>query len=795
MAETCSNLANRLALGKGQLCGEPPRVMTVRPRLLSLLVIGAVLAFASAPATRSAWAAEDTAATADAAATKQLEALLATLQDEGARKAFIEKLRALLAARKATAEPVPAKASGVLGALAGRLDTATKDIVALATLMVDAPRLWRWVREQLADPAARARWIEAAWKISLVFGLALLAEWLARILLARPRRAVEGRAEDRVLVRLPFLLARTLLDLLPIAAFAAAAYGAIPFIDPSFRVGLVLLTVIYANVLARAVISVARMILVPRAVNLRVLPIPDRLAAYLFIWTRRVGNTAIYGIFLSQALLQLGLPEAGYNALIKLIGFAIAALLVVLVMQNRETVAAWIAGTHEEGGGGLRARFADIWHVLAILYLAAAFAVWALDVDGGFAFLARASAFTAAIALLAGFAALGVRRWVAHMLTASAELTDRYPGLEGRVNRYLPMIRTLLHGFIVVVAALAVLEAWNLQVLGWLTEGAGRRILGSAVSIVIIVLGALLLWEVLSAVIERYLARVERDSDPTRSARLRTLLPLSRKAMAVALVVFVSLIVLSELGIDIAPLLAGAGVVGLAIGFGAQTLVKDVITGLFILVEDTIAVGDVVDVAGYSGVVEDLSIRSIRMRDYSGIVYSVPFSEVSTVRNFTKDFSHYVFEVGIAYRENVDEVIALLGEIGEEMRADADYGKEILAPLDVAGLDKFGDSAVIIKARLKTKAGSQWRIGREFNRRMKAAFDARGIEMPFPHVTLYFGEDKAGNAPPAYLRLLQGDDKPAPAAAAPSAPAAKPAPPPRRSAEDEKTAHLPGEED
>jgi small conductance mechanosensitive channel len=213
-------------------------------------------------------------------------------------------------------------------------------------------------------------------------------------------------------------------------------------------------------------------------------------------------------------------------------------------------------------------------------------------------------------------------------------------------------------------------------------------------------------------------------------------------------------VVLSELGMDIGPLLAGAGVVGLAIGFGSQKLVQDVINGVFILFEDSIAVGDVVQVGDHAGVVEALSIRSIRLRDLSGQVHTVPFSAVDTVINMTKDFSYYLLDIGVAYRENTDEVVAVVKDIVEEMREDPNFKDAILEPLDVLGVNAFADSAVVIRARIKTLPSKQWGVGREFNRRMKQRFDERGIEIPFPHTTLYFGEGKDGTAPPMRVRRV-----------------------------------------
>ncbi|MGD9975113.1 MAG: mechanosensitive ion channel family protein, partial [Desulfatirhabdiaceae bacterium] len=251
---------------------------------------------------------------------------------------------------------------------------------------------------------------------------------------------------------------------------------------------------------------------------------------------------------------------------------------------------------------------------------------------------------------------------------------------------------------------------------------------------------------------EHYLAESGKPGHtPEHGVRLRTLLPLIRKALSIVLTVMVMMILLSEFGVNIGPLLAGAGIIGLAVGFGAQKLVQDVITGIFILLEDAVGIGDVVTVAGVGGLVEDISIRSIRLRDLSGNVHTIPFSSVDTVTNMTRLYSYYVIDIGVAYREDTDQVSDVCREIVENMRSEPEFNPDILEPLEILGVDRFDDSAVIIKARIKTRPIRQWAVGREFNRRMKKRFDELGIEIPFPHQTIYFGVGKDGKAPPAHL--------------------------------------------
>lgn len=228
---------------------------------------------------------------------------------------------------------------------------------------------------------------------------------------------------------------------------------------------------------------------------------------------------------------------------------------------------------------------------------------------------------------------------------------------------------------------------------------------------------------------------------PTESAkRVETLVRLLRQGMLIALWVMVVLIVLREVGLEITPILASAGIVGLAVGFGAQNLVRDVISGFFMILENQVRVGDVAIVNGTGGVVEKVNFRTVVLRDLSGVVHVFPNGTVSTLSNMTKEWSGYVLDMGVAYKENVDKVMDVMRQVAAEMRADEYFGTLMLQDIEIFGVDDFADSAVVIKARLKTKPIKQWEVGREYRRRLKQAFDDAGIEIPFPHRSIYFGE-------------------------------------------------------
>ncbi len=370
-----------------------------------------------------------------------------------------------------------------------------------------------------------------------------------------------------------------------------------------------------------------------------------------------------------------------------------------------------------------------------------------MRIAGGVEFMLRASALTVAILAAAGITATLARRAVDRGFSVRQELRAQFPQLEARVNRYLPVLRGVLRGLIGLVTMLALLQTWGVDAFAWLSSDFGRRFASGAVTIGVVVVLALATWEVISGSIERYLTQTDGDGQLIeRSARARTLLPLLRNGILVLLVIVVGLTMLSEIGVNIAPLLAGAGVVGLAVGFGSQKLVQDLITGAFILFEDTISVGDVVRVGDHSGLVEAINIRTIRLRDLHGSVHTIPFSAVSTVVNMTKDFSFAVFDVRVSYREDTDRVVETLKEIGAGMQADAEFGKLIMEPLEVLGVDQLAPSEVVVRVRLKTYPVKQWSVGREFNRRMKRRFDELGIDIPFPRQTVYFGQETDGKA-------------------------------------------------
>jgi moderate conductance mechanosensitive channel len=284
-----------------------------------------------------------------------------------------------------------------------------------------------------------------------------------------------------------------------------------------------------------------------------------------------------------------------------------------------------------------------------------------------------------------------------------------------------------------------------------------------ALRVVGIVIVAWIIVAILQRAIRAFRMRIaSRLDDREAVKRAETLGRVFRYMVAVVVALIAGMLVLSELGISVAPILGAAGVVGLAVGFGAQSLVKDYFTGFFLLLENQIRQGDVVRLGDHSGLVEEITLRFIRLRDYDGNVHFVPNGEVKTVINMSRGYAQSVIDVGVAYRENVDEALQVMKEVGQQMRSDPAFADRLLADLEIAGVERWDDSAVILRCRFMCAPLEQWTVRREFLRRLKQAFDAKGIEIPYPHLTIYAGQDKQGNAPEFPLRIARAGRKAAP---------------------------------
>ncbi|MDZ7853782.1 MAG: mechanosensitive channel protein [Halomonas sp.] len=501
-----------------------------------------------------------------------------------------------------------------------------------------------------------------------------------------------------------------------------------------------------------------RMLFSSRYEGLRLLPISADEASYWNRWLARLIGMVGYGLMVVVPLINVYLaPTLGQSigTLIMFVAFIYAATVVLTNRKRLRTAINQKARRASMAATRVSLQlFARTWHLFALAYFLMVLVLTLTRPADALPFVLFATLKTLGAVVVGILASSLLTQTIGRRIRLGDDLRHKLPLLEPRLNSYVPNALRVLRTLILIAIVMVVLNAWGaFDLATWYASEAGRGMIGKVISVAVILVIAVAVWLGLASLIEHKLNPETGDGIP--SARAQTLLSLFRNALAIAIITMTMMIVLAEIGINIGPLIAGAGVLGLAIGFGSQKLVQDIITGIFIQVENAMNTGDVVTVGGITGTAEKLSIRSVGIRDLSGTYHLVPFSSVDTVSNYMREFGNHVGEYGIAYRESIDEAIEQLKLAFEDLKASEEHGHKLLEPLTVAGVVALADSSVNIRVVIKTTPGDQWAVGRAYNRLVKLRFDEAGIEIPFPHTTLYFGEDKEGRSPAANVRVLE----------------------------------------
>jgi small-conductance mechanosensitive channel len=662
------------------------------------------------------------------------------------------------------------------------------------------PLLWGWVVVMVTNPLARELLENTVWRLALAIVIGLAVEYALRRAICRPVARVEalaprngrfphpaaeaGHAEEpapeiegetisggeiagpagetgvaraeagetelrerphrgpgasNLLGRVPLVLVRLALQLVPVVGFLVAGHLVAGSALGGQTVSrLVILAVVDAYALCIALLSFARVLLSPNMAALRLVNLRDSTAVYLMRWWRRLVVIAVFGYAIAETGLLLGLSDLGHDALLKATGFVLHVCLAIIVIQKRRAVRRWLRAPPGATGliAVLRNRLAAAWMWIALFFIIAVWVVWAIEVQRGY--LQLLHFFGATILVLAGarillIVVLGSLDRAFRAQAGAAEES----GLQTRLRVYHPALMSLVRVVVYVLCALALLQIYGLAALSWLfTNALGHRVLSALATLGFTVLLAFVVWEAANIAIEQHLARLQREAQATRSARLRTLLPLLRTTLLITIIVVAGLMVLSEIGVNIAPLLAGAGIVGVAIGFGSQKLVQDLITGIFLLLENAMQVGDWVTVSGLSGKVEALSVRTIRLRAGDGSVHIIPFSSVTSVTNVNRGLGNASVNVTVDFDEDVDRVYDALKEVAASMRADPDFSAQMLSDLQLWGVDKVDGAGVTIMGQVVCTDSGRWSVQREFNRRMKKRFQELGIGIFNPMRTI-----------------------------------------------------------
>jgi small-conductance mechanosensitive channel len=447
----------------------------------------------------------------------------------------------------------------------------------------------------------------------------------------------------------------------------------------------------------------------------------------------------VFGYAVGEVGLLLGLSDLAHDAMQKAIGLVLHLGLIYVVIRNRRSVRHWLRAPQGATGAvaTLRNRFARIWHWVALFFLVAGWLVWAVEVPHGYAAVLHYFIITSLVLIGARLVLILLLGVVDRFMRPVPDASGLYPGIHARLHIYHPAVTIALRSAIFGLAILGLLQLYGLNTFIWLVSSAlGLRILSASGTLVVTILLALGAWEAINGGIQQHLDRLQRDAQLAKSARLRTLLPLLRTTLLITIAIFAGLTILSEIGINIAPLLAGAGIIGVAIGFGSQKLVQDLITGIFLLLENAMQVGDSVTVSGLSGVVEALSVRTIRLRASDGSVHIIPFSSVTSVTNVNRGLGNAAVNVSVAYDEDTDRVADELKAIVADMRTDPDLSAKMLSDLQLWGVDKVDGASVTIAGQVVCTDSGRWAVQREFNRRMKRRFQELGIRIFNPVQTI-----------------------------------------------------------
>lgn len=694
-------------------------------------------------------------APAGEAAPTPLETLIEVLKDDTARQALLEELEARAAAESGETA-VPPEEAATIGSRIGDFTQGAAEAVAGSVA-----GLWEEIGTIPAVFAALGTGDYGAVAMPLVNLAALMvitygAYFGVRFVTERFRWLLNRRAAGSGwFSRFVGILAVLAANLAIVAAaWAVGNVVAITLIGPAGNLAFHHTLFLNAFLVVEVVQAVLRAVLAPRRPELRFVPLGDAMAKMLTRWCRGIVLVLGFGQLLLAPVFARYV-SAGTGQAVGVIVYLIAlAMMVMLVLRVRAPVTQWLTERASTAGGVLPV-LARYWHVPVLAYFFVLFLVVIIWPGAVLAAMLLATGKVVAAVVLGMIVAGLLSRLILGGVRLPPRVSSRIPLLEERLNSFVPRALTVLRVLVVIIVAAITLDAIGLfSISGWLESGIGSRMATATITVALILIAAFGAWLALSSWVDY---RLQPENGARVRARERTLLTLAKNAATITIIVFTLMFVLSEIGLDIAPLLASAGVIGLAVGFGAQKLVQDIITGIFIQLEGAIDVGDVVNIGGISGSVERLTIRSAGLRDVNGVYHIVPFSSVTTVSNFMRGFAFALCDMGVAYRENLDDVRKAMLDAFEALKKNPEVAPDIVEPeLEWMGIDKFLDSAVVVRARIKTLPGRQWAVNRAYNAELKRVFDERGIEIPFPHQTVYFGEDKSGRAPPLHLVTGRG---------------------------------------
>lgn len=687
---------------------------------------------------------EGTAASAPTTSPEAAKALVDILKDDAARAVLIGELEKLAqpaagptASSSGDAAATPAEAAVTPTVpLAREIGSVTQDLSRQVVEVVLKIGRGLGNLTRLFDGSAAVNWEGVqeqglALAIIIVFAFATLN--VARFIARFPLGAVERVAKDKPLPRRVVWSGLALLidwAVIGLAWFGTSAYAIAA--SGGGRIDLMQSLFIDAFVVIEFLKSCLAAVLQHRRPALKVFNLDPATARFWYLWLSRLISFLGYGVLVAHPLVNKAI---GFSVGI---GFRLAVVLItligatVLVTAKRDEVRNGLFPLLEPVRSSvLRTVLALLihgWHVIVIVYLAVAFVLWVSRPFDAVDYMAWATVETVFAVIIGGLVDSLLSHAISGGIRLPADVKKTLPLLEARLNMMVPLFFRAMRMLLVAIVVAVLLQSWGvIDLIAWFQSDGGTEAVGRILSAAIILLAAGGIWLAASSWVEY---RLNPSLGRITNARTRTLLSLFRNAFSIVLVIIAAMLTLSQLGVDIAPLVAGAGVVGLAVGFGSQKLVQDIITGAFIQFENAMNEGDVVTVAGLTGAVDRLTIRSVGIRDADGVYHIIPFSSVTSVSNAMRGFAFATASVNVAYATDLEEAKSAMREAFDRLM-EGPKGAVVLEPLDIWGVVSFSAAGVVMKARIKTLPGEQWGIGRLYNEFVKTVFDERGITSSF----------------------------------------------------------------
>jgi small-conductance mechanosensitive channel len=713
--------------------------------------------------------------------------LLSVLNDPQKRAEFARTLslmaQGLPAATQKTAAPsaqavLDTDVHSELGVLG---DKAHAYIQNFTSLFKDLGVVGLWMRHVIHTPELRQTLTDSFTRAFLILAAALLAERGTSIILRRPllsvtrhaeaREARQAMAQDaaslqesasetrddteqdsiqaretdqrrgnevlRYLVRVPYNGLHFLIKLVPVGVCLLLGYLGAEFLTTTDQASTVTLTLIDAYAIARGLYLIVETTLAPRSPVIRLVPASDPTARLLTRWWNVLVAAPSLVICLSTLGSEFDMATRGVDAMLRAVVLIQHLIIAAFIWRIRSIVGSALQPAMEwrrkNALWAFASSLARLWWVPVMFLDMALWFVWAAHLKGGYQWILRGTLLSLLFLVLSRVLALLVYGLQDRLFRVSPELQAQYPDLQQRADFYYPFVRRITTAFLILITLIALAQSWGIPALHFFSASPiGTRLLGAALCLIVGMTVAAVAWEIVNGLLNKQITRYASSSQAGRAARLRTILPIIRTFLLTLIIVFVTVTTLSQIGINVAPLLTGAGILGVGLSFGSQSLVKDVITGFFMLAEDAIQVGDWVTTGGIAGWVEQLSIRTLRVRAFDGDLHIIPFSSVTSIANTARDFNQIIVRQTLDLSEDSVKVAQIMKDTIAEMRKEEEFSSVILSDYNDLGVDKSDQDGAVLIGIIKTAPMMKWKVQREFYRRIALRMTEANIKFYVP---------------------------------------------------------------